>query len=53
MQYEKKLKEKIERLRQKMIEDGMNKGLEDKETLVYSQELDELIYEYQMKMMAG
>ncbi|QQZ10206.1 aspartyl-phosphate phosphatase Spo0E family protein [Heyndrickxia vini] len=45
-----KLKEKIEKLRKKMIEDGLKKGLKNKDTLAYSQELDQLIYEYQLKM---
>lgn len=47
-----KLKGKIENLRQKMIADGMEKGLKNKETLRYSQELDELIFEYQIRIMA-
>ncbi|MGE8203714.1 aspartyl-phosphate phosphatase Spo0E family protein [Heyndrickxia sp. NPDC080065] len=45
--------EKIERLRQKMIEDGMKKGLQNKETLGHSQELDELIYKIQLKARVG
>ncbi|MFC8573718.1 aspartyl-phosphate phosphatase Spo0E family protein, partial [Heyndrickxia sporothermodurans] len=45
-----RLKEKIEKLRQKMIEEGLNKGLKNMDTVAYSQKLDQLIYEYQLKM---
>lgn len=33
-----------------MIEEGLNKGLKNMDTVAYSQKLDQLIYEYQLKM---
>ncbi|WP_282172493.1 aspartyl-phosphate phosphatase Spo0E family protein [Cytobacillus firmus] len=43
----KKLHHDIDTLRKKMISVGKNKGLSHPETLMYSEELDKLIYKVQ------
>lgn len=43
------LKKKIQLYRKALIETGINKGLEDPETIKTSQILDELIFRFQSK----
>ncbi|WP_084028877.1 aspartyl-phosphate phosphatase Spo0E family protein [Bacillus sp. J33] len=43
------LRKKIQFYRKTLIETGINKGLQDPETLKNSQILDELIFRYQSK----
>jgi hypothetical protein len=38
----------INRLRKRMIEMGSDKGLDDSETIMISQELDHLLFDYQL-----
>jgi hypothetical protein len=48
MNRQSELLKQINRLRTKMIEIGANKGLNDSETIMISQELDHLLLDYQL-----
>jgi hypothetical protein len=39
----------INKLRKRMIKTGLNKGVENNETIRLSKELDQLIFTYQLK----
>jgi hypothetical protein len=47
MNKQNELLKQINRLRMQMIEIGSNKGLNDSETISISQELDDLLFDYQ------
>jgi hypothetical protein len=47
MNRQNELLKQINRLRMQMIEIGSNKGLNDSETISISQELDDLLFDYQ------
>ncbi|PWU67586.1 aspartyl-phosphate phosphatase Spo0E family protein [Gracilibacillus dipsosauri] len=49
--YENNLKHQIQQKREELIQSGLRKGLEHRDTIMISEEMDKLIYEMQKKLL--